>query len=215
MVCVAVIVQLAQNTMGAARAAAAEKRELSILQMQREIDHLNWSNELANSMLLQQPFRGQLEPTQCNFGRWYDAFRQSEAYQTASPELKQALDAMDKPHRELHASAKAIVAASPAEQTQIYQQQTLEHLAEMRGYLAQVANLFQAERDAIIAKAERSDRRAMGLVWFAMALTVFAAVALIFLLRRLICQLNTTSCFFNTSIHGNDCSGRALLQAIN
>lgn len=188
MVGVAVVVQLAQNSMGAARSAAAEKRELSILQMQREIDHLNWANELASSMLLQQPFRGQLEPTQCNFGRWYDAFRQSEAYRTASSELKQALDGMDRPHRQLHASATAIVAASPAEQIQIYQQQTLAHLAEMRGYLTQVASLFQAERDAIIAKAERSDRRAMGLVWSAMALTVFAAIALIFLLRRLISE---------------------------
>ncbi|MCC5825641.1 methyl-accepting chemotaxis protein [Alkalimonas sp.] len=188
MICVAIIVQLAQNTMSKARAAAAEKRELSILQMQREIDHLNWANELASSMLLQQPFRGQLEPTQCNFGRWYDTFRASDAYHTASPELKRALDAMDKPHRELHASAKAIVAANPAEQIRIYQQQTLQHLSEMRGYLAEVAQLFQAERDSIIAKAERSDRRAMSVVWSAMALTILAAIGLIFLLRRLIAQ---------------------------
>ncbi|MDP4530415.1 methyl-accepting chemotaxis protein [Alkalimonas delamerensis] len=213
MVVVAVVVQLAQNTMNAARSAAAEKRELSILQMQREIDHLNWANELASSMLLQQPFRGQLEPTQCNFGRWYDAFRASEAYTTASPELKRALDAMDRPHRELHASAKAIVAASPQEQIRIYQQQTLQHLSDMRGYLNEVAQLFQAERDAIIAKAERSDRRSMGLVWTAMALTIVIAIALIFLLRRLISEPMKTLKNRAQQIAGGDLTGAPLQVA--
>ncbi|WP_019677410.1 methyl-accepting chemotaxis protein [Arsukibacterium perlucidum] len=186
MLLVAVVVQLAQLAMNDARAAAAAKRNLAVLQLEREIDHLVWVNQLANSLLVNQPFSGQLDPHQCAFGRWYDDFIESEAYTTGSNELRSAIDAIALPHKQLHASAQQISSTSGDQRFSIYQQDTLPSLTKVQQSLKKVYTIFQQERNAIIARAEVTDRNAMRLVWAAMVLTIIAAILSGLWLRRVV-----------------------------
>lgn len=186
MLVVAIVVQLAQLAMNSARASAADKRNLAVLQLEKEIDHLVWANQLANSILLQQSFNGQLNPQQCAFGRWYEQFKASDVYKSGSPELRRALDAIDTPHQQLHQSAVNITAAAPAQRTAIYQSESLAALTQVQQALGQVQRIFQAERDAIIASAEITDKNAMRAVWAVLVLTLVAAVLFGIWLRRVI-----------------------------
>lgn len=186
MLVVAVVVQLAQLAMDTARASAADKRNLAVLQLEKEIDHLVWANQLANSILLQQSFAGQLNPQQCAFGRWYGQFKASDVYKNGSPELRRVLDSIDTPHKQLHQSAVSIAQANPSQRAAIYQQDSLSALAKVQQALGELHALFQAERDAIIAKAEVTDRNAMRAVWAVLVLTLLAAMLFGLWLRRVI-----------------------------
>ena len=186
MLVVAVVVQFAQLAMDAARASAAEKRNLAVLQLEKEIDHLVWVNQLANSILLQQSFTGQLNPQQCAFGRWYEQFKASEVYKNGSADLRRVLDSMDTPHKQLHQSAVSIAQAVPEQRATIYQQDSLSALIQVQQALGELHAIFQAERDAIIAKAEVTDRNAMRAVWAVLVLTLLAAVLFGLWLRRVV-----------------------------
>lgn len=186
MLIVAIVVQLAQLAMNDARAAAAAKRDLAVLQLEKEIDHLVWVNQLANSLLLNQPFAGQLDPHQCAFGRWYDDFILSDAYKTGSDKLRNAIDSIALPHQQLHQSAQQISSSQGAQRFSIFQQDTLAALGKVQQSLQAVHTIFQQERNAIIARAEVTDRNAMRLVWATMVLTVIAAILSGLWLRRVV-----------------------------
>ncbi|WP_445425623.1 MULTISPECIES: methyl-accepting chemotaxis protein [unclassified Alishewanella] len=186
MLVVAVVVQLAQLAMDTARASAADKRNLAVLQLEKEIDHLVWANQLANSILLQQSFAGQLNPQQCAFGRWYEQFKASDVYKNGSTELRRVLDSIDAPHKQLHQSAVSIAQAAPDQRAAIYQQDSLSALTQVQQALGELHTIFQAERNAIIAKAEVTDRNAMRAVWAVLVLTLLAAVLFGLWLRRVI-----------------------------
>ncbi len=55
---------------------------------EREIDHLVWMNNLADTIILGQEFTGGLEYDKCNLGQWYYDFIESEEYKNLPPEAK-------------------------------------------------------------------------------------------------------------------------------
>ncbi len=75
---------------------------------ERWIDHLSWTERLANSVLSKEPFDGGLDPEQCPFGQWY------HAYKAENPEFANLLHEWEGPHRRLHESARKIVDAQKA-----------------------------------------------------------------------------------------------------
>ncbi|MBF0369782.1 MAG: CZB domain-containing protein [Magnetococcales bacterium] len=77
--------------------------------LQREVDHLNWANQVS-AFISDDTINElgvQLDHTKCGFGKWYygEGRRQAEKL---VPALKPILDAIGKPHEELHASAHKI-----------------------------------------------------------------------------------------------------------
>src|SRR5690606_29305774 len=102
-------------------------------------------NQLANSFLLSTTFQGQLDETKCNLGQWYQEFRQTDAYRQASPEFRKAFDALDEPHRKLHASAARIVELAAIGEhgaaLAIYQNETQEYLAEVRRLVGEIRQI--------------------------------------------------------------------------
>ena len=77
--------------------------------VQREVDHLNWANEV-NALLTDaevHDLQVETDPTQCAFGKWYysDARKEAEAL---VPELAPILAEIEEPHRHLHESAVSI-----------------------------------------------------------------------------------------------------------
>lgn len=214
MLLVAVIVEVAQSSMDKARAEANQRRTTAIMQLERELDHLSWVNQLATSLLFSTPFSGQLDHQQCAFGKWYYDFLQTDAYRNASPALKQAMDAIERPHRELHATAVTIQRLEHSAALQVYQQQTLPALAEIRQQITTARQALEEERRVVLAAAERTNRIANTVVWSAMVLSILAAAFSAWLLRRLIAEPMKLLRARTEQIAAGDLSGQAL-QIVN
>ncbi|MBE0483262.1 MAG: HAMP domain-containing protein [Bacterioplanes sp.] len=184
---VAITISVSLSNMAETETLARDEMGVLLLQYERELDHVVWANGLANSLLFNRAFTGQLDPTQCAFGRWYNEFRKSEAYQKASPDLRRAIDALDKPHNELHASAQDIAKATNGRDSfVIYEQRTLSHLGSMRQQLNDVRSLLREQQQEYVQRAEAAAERANLVVWVTTALAIAIAGMLAMLLRSLI-----------------------------
>ncbi|HKJ05008.1 MAG TPA: methyl-accepting chemotaxis protein [Geopsychrobacteraceae bacterium] len=77
--------------------------------VQREVDHLKWAIAL-NSLLTDEnvtEMTVQTDPHKCGFGSWYYGEGRQEV-ENQIPQLKQLLQEIEEPHRDLHESAIAI-----------------------------------------------------------------------------------------------------------
>ena len=74
--------------------------------VQREVDHLNWANEV-NALITDDSvteLHAETDPTQCAFGQWYYSDARKQAEQEI-PALGPILAEIEEPHDRLHASA--------------------------------------------------------------------------------------------------------------
>jgi methyl-accepting chemotaxis protein len=77
--------------------------------IQREVDHLEWANEV-NALLTNDQvtkLEVQTDPHKCAFGKWYYGEGRKHA-EALVPELKGVLAQIEEPHRHLHESAISI-----------------------------------------------------------------------------------------------------------
>jgi chemotaxis signal transduction protein len=79
-----------------------ENEKLCELLAQRKQDHINWLNELNNSVLENREFKLTTDPHKCAFGKWYDNYKCENVY------IKILLDKFDEPHKQIHAIAIVI-----------------------------------------------------------------------------------------------------------
>jgi methyl-accepting chemotaxis protein len=210
MLFVAVVVEVAHFTTDKARAEANTRRTTAIMQLEREIDHLSWVNQLANSLLFSSPFKGQLNHQQCAFGKWYYDFMQSDIYRAASPALRQAMSAIEQPHRELHATASEIQRLDHQTALTVYQQKTLPALAEIQKQISAARSALEEERRIVLAAAEKTNQIANFVVWSALVISILAAVISALILRRLIAEPMKLLRARTEQIAGGDLSGLPL-----
>jgi methyl-accepting chemotaxis protein len=93
----------------------SEIQESAKLLATLEIDHLNWAEqvtEFLNNDSINQ-LDVQVDHTLCRFGKWYYGEGRKRLEQIL-PEAKDELQALEQPHRNLHASVKKIRAAYKA-----------------------------------------------------------------------------------------------------
>lgn len=76
-----------------------ESRELLAMLEQRKQDHVNWVNELVNSVRENRRFSLATDPHMCAFGKWYDN------YNTNNATLAMHLKKIREPHDKLHETA--------------------------------------------------------------------------------------------------------------
>lgn len=76
---------------------------------QREIDHLQWASSICELLTNDEvtELKIQTDPHKCAFGKWYYGEGRQEA-ETLLPEIKSYLDAIEQPHKDLHATAEHI-----------------------------------------------------------------------------------------------------------
>lgn len=75
----------------------------------RHIDHLEWTRELAATIMAEgsQSLSIEKEHTRCAFGQWYYG-DEREKLEELIPELKSVFTKIEKPHQNLHESSKEI-----------------------------------------------------------------------------------------------------------
>ncbi|MFP4382188.1 MAG: methyl-accepting chemotaxis protein [Candidatus Sumerlaeia bacterium] len=77
--------------------------------VQRELDHLNWANQV-NALLTDShitKLEVEKDPHKCAFGKWYYSEEKDKAIELV-PQLKPILDAIEEPHARLHKTAEHI-----------------------------------------------------------------------------------------------------------
>lgn len=107
----------------------------------RLIDHLKWIKLLSNSIIAKKEFKGGLEPKNCAFGKWY------YSYKPDSEEFGAFLHEMEKPHAELHESARKIVSfmsTGDMDSAQnIFREETLTSLSKLESLFADIDKWIQ------------------------------------------------------------------------
>jgi chemotaxis signal transduction protein len=81
---------------------AEECEKLCESLMQRKQDHINWLNELNNSVIENREFKLTTDPHKCAFGKWYDSYKSENVY------IKILLDKFDDPHKRIHSIANVV-----------------------------------------------------------------------------------------------------------
>ncbi|MCG5526431.1 methyl-accepting chemotaxis protein [Ectothiorhodospira haloalkaliphila] len=178
------------SRMGEAQARVADTYEQAIFQVQKEVDHLVWVNDLANVFVLGTAFQGQLDHTQCDFGQWYYSFLNSEAFDRAPGDFRRTFHAIEQPHRELHQTAirilRAVENGNREQGLEIYQGQTLGHLETLRGLLDDLGAGLTRQRELVSAQAERTAVASTTTMSIAALAALASAVMLGWLLTRVI-----------------------------
>lgn len=196
------------NRMGDAQARMADTYEQAIFQVQKEVDHLAWVNDLANVFVLGSEFQGQLDYTQCDFGQWYYSFRNSDAYQQAPGEFRRTFDAIEQPHRELHQTAirilRAVENGDRERGLEIYRGPTLGHLETLRGLLSDLGAGLAQQREAVSAQAERTATASTTSMSIAALVALALAVLLGWLLTRaIVTPLKNTTAHLQSIAEGD------------
>lgn len=75
---------------------------LEAVLVQKQLDHVNWVKGLGISVAKGTHFTGQLDPTQCGFGKWQAAFTSGDS------DFNQAIARFTVPHEKLHAFGHTI-----------------------------------------------------------------------------------------------------------
>jgi chemotaxis signal transduction protein len=73
-----------------------QRKELAESLIQREKDHIDWLNDLRNSVINDSEFRKTTDPTKCAFGQWYYNFK------THDVQLARELKSLEEPHSDIH-----------------------------------------------------------------------------------------------------------------
>lgn len=97
----------------------------TILLKSRLIDHIQWMNQLLETVADGVEFKGQTDPTKCAFGKWYYEFLKSAGYTSLDAQRKKMIDDMEAYHTGLHTSAITIQTAADARDAlEIYKTKT-------------------------------------------------------------------------------------------
>lgn len=102
-----------------------------------ENQHVEWLNALEESLIKNVPFTKQIDPNQCDFGRWYNNF------ETDNEELKEVFLKFDEPHKKLHGLAKELLVMRETDAEKALKILDQERLTT----LSQLVHLFQLAKE--------------------------------------------------------------------
>lgn len=104
-------------------------------------DHRKWISALKQSVDDGTEFTGEIDPTKCGFGRWYETF------ETSDPILRAMFERFDKPHRQIHQVAREVSVLMTT--GNVTGAQTLVRETE-HNELRVLEHLFRATKDAYL-----------------------------------------------------------------
>ncbi len=108
------------------------------------VDHFKWRELLTVSVAENKKFEGQLDHTQCNFGKWF------YAYKTDDPQMQDALMMVEGPHKRLHAIGKKV--------TELMAQGNKAEAAKLLSGVRSVANDLETQIEKIHDIAGEADK---------------------------------------------------------
>jgi methyl-accepting chemotaxis protein len=191
---------------------ASEGNKLRSELLQREVDHLKWSQTLGTYVYAETAgaLGVELDPTKCGFGKWYYGEGRTRA-EALLGGLAEPLRKIEEPHRKLHESAALIrnekMQGRSVAAKQMYDTVTMAQLGAVQSLLKQMAELSREHilsDEGMIAGAVRT----RGGVVLALLVSIVVAVALALLITSSIVKPVTRALHFTERLAGGDLTAR-------
>lgn len=165
-------------------------------------DHLAWVMAMYDQIYLGKEFKKQLDPTKCDFGKWYYSF------EARDPEIKKIFDSLEEPHKDLHGSANLILAQLKAgnktEAEKIFREKTNGYLEVLQSKLKEMGDLMAAREEKARQEAAAQQRKGAILILVSIAIAISVGFALSFYLTRSITRpVNALSGYLNQAAEGD------------
>ncbi|MEW6739363.1 MAG: methyl-accepting chemotaxis protein [Nitrospirota bacterium] len=177
--------------------------ELQALLGSVTIDHFKWAEGLAvGTIMLGKEFKGQIDHTQCNLGKWYYGFKPPR-------ELEDAFRKIEDPHKKFHATAPKIIALIKEKNVdaarRVYEEDTKPNLIATQEALTEMRLGVKKLIDRDIAGMKSGqDRMGMtSLIVYAVILGSFITGSALFLARPIKRGLGTVSDWVHTMSTGD------------
>jgi len=144
--------------------ATGEEKEslanLNIFLLNKEIDHLNWSEKIARAFLNNEDsVNVQTDPTKCGFGKWYHNYTKSDEFKKLSSNVQNKIKNIEGFHGNLHNSVIEIQAKwHPSNEATIqsckaiYRQETLPILNSLMNSFSTIFKQFDRENKLLNTK---------------------------------------------------------------
>jgi methyl-accepting chemotaxis protein len=183
--------------------AVQEYPELQALLGSVTIDHFKWAEGLAvGTMMLGKEFKGQIDHTQCNLGKWYYSFNPPK-------ELEDAFKKIEEPHKKFHATAPKIIALMKEKKVdaakKVYEEETKPNLIATQEALTEmrlgVKKLI--DRDITNMKTMQDSMGRTSLIVYVLILGSLISGSVLFLARPIKKNLNNISGWVNTTATGD------------
>ena len=177
--------------------------ELQALLGSVTIDHFKWAEGLAvGTMMLGKEFKGQIDHTQCNLGKWYYGYKPPK-------ELEDAFKRIEEPHKHFHATAPKIIALVKENKMdaakKVYENETKPNLITTQEALTDmrlgVKKLI--DRDITSMKTMQDSMGTTSLVVYALILGSVISGSVLFLARPIKKNLDNISGWVDTTATGD------------
>ncbi|MGA1844445.1 MAG: ATP-binding protein [bacterium] len=187
MITLSIVVFYSIARMNRASDTLIENLELDMFLDEKIGDHLRWVIELSDKILLGKSFEGELDPSRCDFGKWYYTFRSDD------PELMKIHASMEEPHSRLHHSAIKIRelcdAGAIEEAKRVYVEETGPAVEELQQKIEELMDLSM--KQIAIAKREYEATGRISLIL--MAIVMFPSMIISLLIAIVISERISTS----------------------
>lgn len=118
-----------------------ENNQLITMLKEREQDHINWLNELENSVLENREFTLTTDPKKCKFGIWYHSFKSENS------SIDLFLKEFEEPHNKIHAIAHRVAELLKANKKddalKLIAHSKLKELKRMLGLFEELFNMLK------------------------------------------------------------------------
>lgn len=180
---------------------ATTENELFVLE--KTVDHLIWMQKLEEYLLGGEAFDGQLDDTQCDFGKWLYS---RETRQSGDAEFQKRLVEIEEPHRRLHRAAQTMMTIREtdpvADVSELYFSQIIPALREVRQNVEELRQYFDGRRQIqqrkMVRDTEIAEASLGGLGLLAIILGIGAAWLIS---RRIVTHLQNVVKTLNESSH--------------
>lgn len=164
----------------------------TVLLKDRFIDHLFWMNQLLESIVTEENFTGQTDPTKCAFGKWYYAHKGTKEYEKLSLEQKQYFDKMEEFHNKLHQSAIEINSEQGMlDRLEIYTGQTKKNVDNLQ----KLFKSYVDKNDNIVLSQETRSKKISKNINYTIILTtliiiIFTSIITVLIIRKIVGSIN-------------------------
>jgi methyl-accepting chemotaxis protein len=146
------------------------------------IDHLDWVSDLRNSIDFQESFKGQVDPTKCEFGKWYYGIQNVDA------SIERPFRQIEEPHRRLHESAieieKLLGEQKPDQARKMLKEETMPQVLSIRERLQDIRETLDKKIEAKEADAKAANARSIQVAWFMVVVVLVSSALISFFFAR-------------------------------
>ncbi len=143
--------------------------------------HLLWANGLINSICSGSSFAGELDPSKCNFGKWYNSHRPEGGPAVMSEAQKKIFKEMEEVHSRIHHGAEE-VQKSPdtAKKMEAYSSYVTQPLQKLQTQLREITELSNSKMQELEEELESFNKTANTINASSMAFLAFFILIVLF-----------------------------------